>query len=61
MYTFLLVVGLIAFILWLVGVIAGVLPAQLVSACLVIWIICLVVLLVTGFAVRRPHFWGRWW
>lgn len=60
MYTVLLVVGLIAFILWLVGVIAKVLPAQLVNVCLVVWIICAVVLLVFAL-VGKPHTFGRWW
>ena len=45
--TVLLVIGLITFLLWLLGgVVFKALPGELVTACLILWIICAVGLLV---------------
>jgi hypothetical protein len=49
--TLLIVVGLIAFVLWIIGITTHALPPALVQACLVLWIVALViyvVLAVTG-------------
>jgi hypothetical protein len=47
--TVILVFTIIAFVLWLIGVLTNALPGGLVSACLVMWIVGLVLTVVFGF------------
>lgn len=59
-YSGVFVIGLIAFILWVVGVVwKGSLPANLVSAALVVWIICGTLLLVFG-VMGQPRLFRGW-
>jgi hypothetical protein len=49
MFTILLIVGLVTFLLWLIaGVAFHAIPGDLVTACLILWIVCAVGLLVLG-------------
>lgn len=49
MFTIMLIIGLVTFLLWLLGGVAfHVLPGDLVTACLILWIICAVGLMVMG-------------
>jgi hypothetical protein len=60
MYTILLILLIVGFVVWLAGILTKGLPGELVTAALAIWIICGALLLAFTL-VGKPHFAGRWW
>ena len=58
MFTLFLIITIIAFLLWIIGIITHALPGDLIQACLIIWIVFLVVLVV--FAAFGHANFGHW-
>jgi hypothetical protein len=61
-FSALVVIGVIALAIWLLGGV-GHFPAQLVEVARIIFFCCLIVIviLVVVSALGRPHFLGVWW
>jgi hypothetical protein len=59
MFTALLIAAIVCFVLWIIGIITHALPGDLVQACLIVWIICLVLVVVLSVAGHAKF--GVWY
>jgi len=59
MFTALLIAAVVCFVLWIIGVVTKALPGNIVQACLIVWIVALVLVVVLA-AFGHGKF-GVWW